>query len=107
MKEPTFDKNGYPTDKTLEEIANYKAKGYGQYNELMEYIKDCWWHPEMMKKKEKLATSDIWHISTGGWSGNEDIIEAMKKNFWFWMACWVQSRRGGHYIFEVKKDENG
>ena len=28
----------------------------------------------------------------------------MKKERWIWMFAWEQSRRGGHYIFEIKPD---
>jgi hypothetical protein len=40
-----------------------------------------------------------WHLSTGGLSDHERIIDKMSKIFW--LGCWVQSRRGGHYEFEV------
>ena len=42
-------------------------------------------------------------ISTGGWSGNESIIHSMQKADFMWNLNWVQSRRGGHYIFELKE----
>lgn len=44
-------------------------------------------------------------FSTGGWSGNEDLIRAMEQNWMIWSLTWVQSRRGGHYIFEDPKYE--
>ena len=43
----------------------------------------------------------LFRISTGGWSGNESIIRAMERNGMMWHLNWVQSRRGGHYIFEI------
>jgi hypothetical protein len=36
---------------------------------------------------------------TGGWSGNEDIIEAMMENVLLWLAVWQRSERGGHFTF--------
>jgi hypothetical protein len=41
------------------------------------------------------------HVSTGGWSGNEDILEAMHANLMLWATTWTEHRRGGHYTFEV------
>ncbi len=43
----------------------------------------------------------IYYISTAGWSGNERIIQAMKKSV-LWQVHWLSSRRGGHYCFEFK-----
>ena len=40
-------------------------------------------------------------ISTGGWSGNEDILGAMQENAVLWLMTWQSTRRGGHYVFEV------
>lgn len=44
------------------------------------------------------------YYSTGGWSGHEELISELEGT-WFWMFCWVQSRRGGHYIFEIKPEQ--
>jgi len=62
----------------------------------MKYIRDHW----------KYADDGYWEedglkytLHTAGWSGNEDIINAMRKNYIFWVLYWEQSNRGGHYIF--------
>jgi len=41
-------------------------------------------------------------VSTGGWSGNEELIGAMRMNFILWSQWWWSSRRGGHYVFARK-----
>jgi len=38
---------------------------------------------------------------TGGWSGNEDVIGALKNNLLFWPMFWQKSTRGGHYFFRI------
>jgi hypothetical protein len=43
-------------------------------------------------------------LHTGGWSGNENIIEALEDNFGFWIF-WEASRRGGHYDFVLPGPE--
>jgi len=68
----------------------------------MDFVHSLWHWPDWGWKE--LATDDrtTYDISTGGWSGNEELIGAMRENFMFWSMCWVSSRRGGHYIFEVR-----
>jgi hypothetical protein len=46
-----------------------------------------------------------YHVSTGGWSGNEEILSAMQDNLIFWMVCWQEHKRGGHYVFELPNPE--
>lgn len=45
--------------------------------------------------------SRVYHVSTGGWSGNEDRIGAMRRHWNLWYQTWERSRRGGHYRFIV------
>jgi hypothetical protein len=98
----------YPTDEELETIKNWPCdKGHTDFKELMGYVKDIWWQAEWGWNEAEIV-DDFgrayinYDVSTGGWSGNEDIIGAMRKNMMFWLMCWEQSRRGGHYIFRVK-----
>jgi len=44
----------------------------------------------------------VWTVSSGGWSGCEDVIGALGENTVFWLMCWRSSRRGGHFEFETK-----
>lgn len=102
---PTFDADGYPTDETLREIRHWPVENSG---ELMRYCARAWSYPDRFVRVERPEEdvlfregSEWWRVSTGGWSGNEDIIEAMRSNHPFWLMCWFSSRRGGHYVFEV------
>ena len=90
----TFDNNGYPTDESLEYIETYQ----GDYEDLLQEV--------------ALAFTDYgtytnynnkWCFATGGWSGNEMIINALESNHLFWALCWQASRRGGYYEFIVER----
>lgn len=102
--EDLLDDDGYPTDYALYLIEIWPwedTKGW------FEFIKSIWWKAdwgwdEGEEDSEHYNDKKVYryHISTGGWSGNEDLIRAMEKNDFMWYIHWVQSRRGGHYIFE-------
>lgn len=42
-----------------------------------------------------------WKIGTNGMSGNEKIVEALRKNTIFWSECWESSNRGGWHEFQL------
>lgn len=87
-----MDDDGYPTEEELEKVTNWDWK---DYKGLMDYVKSLWhWNGYGFNEMEK-----HYEIHTYGWSGNEELILAMKKNQMFWLLYWEQSRRGGHYIF--------
>lgn len=107
-----LDEDGYPTENALELIEKwhfFDAKGWFDFIEKLWHFGDWGWsekdEPHAWKENTLVHR---FHISTGGWSGNESIIRAMEKNGMMWHLNWVQSRRGGHYIFELKEfnDEN-
>jgi hypothetical protein len=100
MNEPTFDRSGYPTDETLEVIRKWD---YNDFKGLMKYCQECWRYDDYFSTDDNIT----YEVHTGGWSGNESVISAMMGNIMFWSMCWVQSRRGGHYIFEVNQSPQG
>lgn len=85
----------YPDAQTLRFIEQYDTTK-SPVSDLFDFIIQSWWMPEWGARRTRRRL----YLSTGGWSGNEDIIGAMEKNTVFWMTYWVQSRRGGHFIFE-------
>ena len=105
-----LDEDGYPTDAALDVIKLWHwndikgwfkfiesvwSAGYGRWIECEDGFDQY--------TNEILKNNLRYHLSTGGWSGNESIIHAMQKNkSMLWTLTWVQSRRGGHYIFELK-----
>jgi len=86
----------YPTDDELKKIEEWP---YSDPMGWFEFVENIWWMPDwgISKVRNRL------YMSTGGWSGNEEIIGAMRKNFILWSQLWYSVRRGGHYIFIVKK----
>lgn len=89
--------NEHPTESDLDQITTWQTAEGKHFHDLFDFIRSVWWCPDWgFNFDEKTAT---YHLSTGGWSGNEDIIEATQKNFIFWSLWWESTRRGGHYVF--------
>lgn len=97
----------YPTEEELDKIRNWdileeSTKG------LVDYIESIWWAPDWGFKIRRgyssfpLTRKQVvkLELHTGGWSGNESIIEALQQNF-FWFLYWEKSTRGGHFWFEI------
>jgi hypothetical protein len=109
-----LDEDGYPTEHALEVIEKWHwddAKGWFKFIEGIWYFHSWGWkeldEPHEWNKLDQYKDKIVhrYYISTAGWSGNESIIRAMQNNSMMWHLNWVESRRGGHYIFELKEFE--
>jgi hypothetical protein len=119
LKEKVFNSNslldadGYPTDDALSlvEIWHHSdIKGLFDFIYHLWNLKSFGWYSEnggidSWTKMEIPETTTRYHLSTAGWSGNEAIIRCLEENMDVWEEIWVQSRVGGHYIFEVKNKD--
>ena len=109
LEKELLDDDGYPTNAALDIIRLWHwsdIKGW------FEFVKSVWYSPswgwsEGLEPHDYEKNKEVYryHISTGGWSGNEGVIAAMQENDMLWSLTWVQSRRGGHYIFEGRELE--
>jgi hypothetical protein len=105
-----IDENGYPSHWAGLCIRIWPNE---KPDEWMKFIGDLWaykdwgWkeiiQPHEYKENELVCR---YSLSTAGWSGNEYLIDCMKKHDRLWSDNWVQSRRGGHYIFDLKLKNN-
>jgi hypothetical protein len=105
MQEELLDDDGYPTDAALDIIEMWDImdpKGWFDFIKSIWHIASWGWSEGESAheyKEDKMVYQ--YHISTAGWSGNESIITRMQANDMMWHLNWVQSSRGGHYIFEL------
>ena len=103
--------DSYPTEEELEKIKTWDLiegndARHPKLYALLDYVQSLWMYDDRFNLTHGHYTR--WHrtyrtlyLSTGGWSGNESIIVALRQNFIFWSMFWRQSRRGGHYWFEI------
>jgi 1,4-alpha-glucan branching enzyme len=98
----------YPTDEDLESIRSWPPSDPMGWFSAIKHA-GHWWPDESWGWSERDDTDRIdgpvrvYEISTGGWSGNEEILSAMEDNRGLWYQTWREIRRGGHYTFMVKK----
>ena len=111
-----IDGNGYPNEAAEDRIRTWPIECLldgsfaSGYPELMAFVRMLWRYADVPSIWRESDVQDgpgrpaiEYAISTVGWSGNELLIRAMRENVMFWSRCWVQSRRGGHYIFNVEQ----
>ena len=101
----------YPTEEHLQFIRDYDINQGpdGMIKHLqkiwywLDFVKTCERKTETHNEAEmsiEVVTVLSLELHTGGWSGNEDIIEALAASM-FWLMYWQKSVRNGHYYFEI------
>lgn len=98
-----LDKDSYPDEASLKEIKEWDILKQGVQGllDLVEentYIAD--WSFSVTGKRVLR-----FEYHTGGWSGNEDVINALRENMLFFSMFWEKSTRGGHYYFRIRLKE--
>lgn len=88
--------NDYPTEEDLDRIRKWTDTPH----ELMAFVKSIWWMEYGWYETDDDGDR-IYGMSTGGWSGNEEIVDALDDGMsgTFWRNYWHSTRRGGHYEF--------
>lgn len=85
--------NQYPDPDKLGMLRRFA----GPFEEWLELAASCW-NGTMGEARWHRTTGSL-HLTTGGWSGNEDVVAAMEANPVLWGACWLSSHRGGLHVF--------
>jgi len=97
-----MENSNYPTEAELRKIRKWNAAKDPMG--LIEFIRELWTLADvgyfLMTGKQVIKLE----MHSAGWSGNEDIIEALRKNGMFFPLYWEKSTRGGHYCFRIKKE---
>jgi len=94
-----LDKDNYPDEASLKAIEEWDILKRG-VNGLLDLIKENTnWADRQISITGKKILRFEYH--TGGWSGNEDVIDALRQNLLFWSLFWRKSTVGGHYYFRI------
>lgn len=102
---PWLDSEGYPTEKLLDFIRDYKPDEEIPLLVFLSVIKSTWWNDEHGFIRTEDEEGEFLTLHTSGWSGNEDIIKAMlaNLNLTLFHMMYVQWSIGGHYRFKINE----
>jgi hypothetical protein len=109
------DRDNYPTDDELVQVYSWNKFDRAGLLEFFELLRSCWNYATdnegnqwffrgPMPERDGEGGYTAFYISTGGWSGNESLIQAMQENFILWSLTWYSHRKGGHYEFRLSRE---
>jgi hypothetical protein len=102
--------DGYPTEATLDRIRRWEVKTFGDARKAMDYAGAAWSYPDRWRCQPRWRGRGSprpvcrYTFSTGGWSGNEEIVAAIEANAMLQMLGAWSWRRGGHYEYRFPVD---
>src|SRR5262245_45467303 len=112
MSEPEFDADGYPTEATLEAIENWP---YQDIAGCLDFCRSAWhWGADCANEAVNVYEANVLYakegdryarFATGGWSGNEDIICALRANAGIQLFAWRLSAHGGLHIYQYPETQ--
>jgi len=88
VRHPTFDAESHPTEETILAIKKWNFEDVTGW---LTFVLEAWNHRfgRIWEEDGRLK------MATGGWSGNESIIRAMRENHVLWATIWESSHCGG------------
>lgn len=108
MTDPEFDDDGYPTDATLAVL-----EAWPDANGALQFMRAAWHWPEAVRDDLSAHEGQVVHaepedrylrFATGGWSGNDSLIAALRQNHMAWALTWCLTARGGLHIFRLRAE---
>jgi hypothetical protein len=107
---PTFDRDRYPTDETLDRIERWPVQNVDDVRKCLDFVIDSWDnHYGGVSRTLSATEMSMVHaqkgekfirFATGGWSGNEALIAALQRNTKVHTFSCVATVRGGLHIYQ-------
>jgi hypothetical protein len=99
----------YPTDEELERLEKWP---YQDAAGALEFAASLWHWPDWVTRDISAHEAAVLHanqedrfmrFATGGWSGNESIIGALRDNHMVSALTWRLTARGGLHIYQLPR----
>ena len=101
-----LDEQGYPTEDWLEFLRKWTPETGCAYQHIFDSLLHFGlWMPERcLRVKKPYKGYQKFEIHTGGWSGNEDVVDAILSNFLLrHLFGYYKWEIGGHHYFRMKR----
>ena len=100
LESPSKKSDGYPDAEELDTISKWPSD---DFIGLINFIRDLWTYKNCLKTEwvKDRGWKLRFELITGGWSGNESIIEAMMLNFVFKHIWYSEWKRGGFHVWLI------
>ena len=93
-----IDEDGYPSDAAIKKITEWPCL---DGLECLLFVKSLWRWPNYAEKAVDRDGATHFQFATGGWSGNEELICALKSNRVLYSMFWKCSMSGGWHHYAV------
>lgn len=109
------EEDGYPSEAALERIRTWSIRTADDIEALFRFVAEVWhWEdgcqigparevlrPEELEVAHVEPDERVMRLATGGWSGNESVVGALKANPVARLVTWKLSTASGLHIFRV------
>jgi hypothetical protein len=106
---PQYDDDGYPTDDTVKTIEDWP---YQDITGALDFVAAAWHWPDFVSYELSAHEAGVLRadpgdrylrLATGGWSGNETLIAALRTNRMIHALSWRLDAVGGLHIYEYPR----
>lgn len=100
----------YPSRESVDGLAALYLTDYAACEAVLAHLQSIWRWGDYFKRgparrppgRKGWLPRRRWRVSTGGWSGHEELIDALREAPGFWALCFWSEHRGGHFVFETR-----
>lgn len=97
-----LDDEGYPKEAALQAIRLWPVRNWQAACELLSYVEASWENGYGSVRVEDSGNGKRVELATDGWSGHEQVVDALMANSVFGKAYWMSSSRGGKHVFLMR-----
>lgn len=96
-----LDRRGYPTEEALAAIETWDGALCDLFTQIIAPAMNEYGTLTVTRTIDSIYTVEL---ATGGWSGCEEIVDALARTV-VWSLGWEMTRRGGYYLLTFTREQ--